>query len=405
MLAFWAALLIPAFGPHNGVAPYTPPDLNYWGQRLLLVWSHWDGEWFLHIAQNGYLRNVPSSPFFPLFPLLIRLVGLTLGGNYLLAGVIVGTLTGVSAFVLMYELVKFEYGEGLAQRATLYLAAFPASFFLTAIYSEALFLALALGAFLAARRYSNWYVAGLMVALASITRNLGILMLIPLGWEWLRQHRGNFLREEETPATGKSSLLHRLTHWKIDIQWEKLQPVATLAFVIFPMGAVSGWLAFNWLMLGDPLSFMHVQDLPFWNRHSALPTGTLAKAFSLMFNPNDRVASNPPGFSENQNWINLVCWVFAAVLFIGGCVMSWQKKMAFSYILFFAITLILPLFSPSGNQPLMSFPRFTLVIFPAFMVLAKAGQRWKFVHYAYLVNALMLLALLFARFVNWYWVA
>lgn len=50
-----------------------PPDSNYW--------AHWDGAWYSEIALYGYDYRAPmSTPFFPLFPMLLR-VGTALGGG------------------------------------------------------------------------------------------------------------------------------------------------------------------------------------------------------------------------------------------------------------------------------------------------------------------------------------
>src|SRR5262249_2545280 len=70
----------------------------------------------------------------------------------------------------------------VARRTLLYLVAFPTSLFLAAAYTESLFLLLSIGAFLALRRH-RWLLAGLLVAVATLTRQVGILLLVPLAVE------------------------------------------------------------------------------------------------------------------------------------------------------------------------------------------------------------------------------
>src|SRR5918994_349489 len=53
-------------------------------------WAHWDGRWFAHIAVNGY-DTVPSTAFFPAYPLLVR-GGMELGLGIAVAGVVISTL-------------------------------------------------------------------------------------------------------------------------------------------------------------------------------------------------------------------------------------------------------------------------------------------------------------------------
>jgi len=65
---------------------------------------------------------------------------------------------------------------------------------------------------------------------------------------------------------------------------------------------------------------------------------------------------------------------------------------------------LFPLFSATPRNPLLSMPRFELVLFPAFIVLALVARRdWLF--YLVVVTSLMLQALYLIRFANWFWVA
>ena len=87
--------------------------------------------------------------FFPLYPLLVGGVGRFLAGHYLLAGVLVSLAASRGAFVLLYRLALPRLGADGARRAVLYLALFPTALFLGAVYSESLFLLLALATFAA----------------------------------------------------------------------------------------------------------------------------------------------------------------------------------------------------------------------------------------------------------------
>jgi hypothetical protein len=390
VLAFLAGILMPGLG-RGGTAPYTPANLGPLDERLLGVWSHWDGEWFLYVAQVGYRPGEYTSPFFPLYPVLVRAMA-TILGNYLLAGVLLSAILSLAVFVLMYLLVSHEVGESTGRRAALYLAIFPTSFFLAACYSESLFLALSLGAFLAARRYSNWWLAGLLVGLAALTRNLGILLLLPLGWEWLVQHRRSLV----APGPGKG--------WRIKLDWPGLQPLPTLAFILLPLAFIGSWLTFNAIALSDPINFMSVQNNPVWNRRSSLPWQTVAQAFDLFIS---KLSSLPAGtvYREDPNLLDLVFWLFLAVTFPVVAYQVWKKRLPLAYLIYFGMAWLLPLFSPAAKEPLLSYPRFALLVFPAFIGLAILGERWRFLHYIYLLGAALLLGLLFARFANWYWVA
>jgi Gpi18-like mannosyltransferase len=125
----------------------------------------------------------------PLYPLLIRGLGTLFGGNNLAAALLISSMASFVAFYLLYQLTQELTGStSIAQVLVIALAVFPVSFFLMAGYTEALFLALAIGSYLSTRR-GCWLAAGILAALATLTRLQGILLLVPLGLELLRTER------------------------------------------------------------------------------------------------------------------------------------------------------------------------------------------------------------------------
>lgn len=401
LLAFFAGILFPAIA-RNGTAPYTLPPLNRWGERLLGVWSHWDGEWYLRIAQNGYQSNDSTSAFFPIFPIVVKAVGFLLGENYLLAGVLVSSIATLVVFILLYELVKRDFNRNIASRTTLYLAVFPTAFFLLAIYSEALFLALVLAAFLVARHYRNWWLAALLVALATLTRSWGIALVVPFAWEWWQQQPNLVLHFRRQLPTTRSRQATRGVTVRVEAR-PALKSGMTL--LIAPILALAAWFLFNGLALGDPFNFIKIQSEYPWNRHTAWPWEAIWKGATLFF-----ASRGPDGFlpsapREDPNLIDFPFFLFFALLFLIACWQTWRKQLPTAYLLYFGLGLLFPLLSPTPKQPLLSFPRFGLILFPAFILLAQWGVRWCWLHYLYLYVALLLLSLFFGRFANWYWVA
>ena len=102
-----------------------------------------------------------AAAFYPLYPLTLAGVGRVFGGHYVAAGIVVSLAAALAAFVLLYRLAETRLGADGARRAVLYLAVFPMALFLGAVYTESLFLALAIGAFLLAER-GRWVGAGLV---------------------------------------------------------------------------------------------------------------------------------------------------------------------------------------------------------------------------------------------------
>lgn len=157
----------------------------------------WDGAFYHDIARAGYGSLEPEAlRFFPLYPMLGRLVAPLVGGREDVALVLVANIAAIVAAVLLRRLVLFERDDlALADRAAWLLLLVPPAFVLSFAYSEALFLAFAIGAMLALRRGQWWVVAGLTV-LAAATRPVGLVLVVPMFVEWWQ--RGRPLR----PAVG-----------------------------------------------------------------------------------------------------------------------------------------------------------------------------------------------------------
>jgi len=157
-----------------------PPDSPLAG--LVEPWHRFDTGWYIKNAITGYQADY-GIVFPPLYPLLIRLVAVFCAGNYVLAALLVSNTACLVAFILLYNIILREFNDDaqLAQRTLILLTTFPTAFFMLSGYAEALFLALILGAWLAALE-RRWWLAGLLALLATLTRVQGIVMLFPLGW-------------------------------------------------------------------------------------------------------------------------------------------------------------------------------------------------------------------------------
>ncbi len=143
----------------------------------LLIWAHWDGVWYLLLALQGYPTHVDIlHAFFPAFPALIHAVGGVLGGNYLLAGVLINRLLLFPVVAIFTQLVREEWGDQAAESAPVFFLLVPAAVFFLAIYTETLFLLACLACFWALRQ-QRWLLAGLCCALATSTRLPGMVLV------------------------------------------------------------------------------------------------------------------------------------------------------------------------------------------------------------------------------------
>jgi hypothetical protein len=160
----------------------------------------WDSEFYISIAAVGYddpsVRTMDpgdgTAPislnyaFMPLYPTLMRVLGLPLGAlglnpiaTAVVAGVVISLLSALAAMIALFSIARHHLGDCAGIRAATYLVVFPSGFFLAQVYTEALFLALAVGALALLTERRLLPAAGLAV-LAVWTRPIGIALVIPL---------------------------------------------------------------------------------------------------------------------------------------------------------------------------------------------------------------------------------
>lgn len=165
----------------------------------LEIWARWDAlGHFFPIAERGYDADPDGTAFFPLYPLLLRVIS-ALGPSLVISGLIISTVACTVAFAYLYRLAEHDLGAGAGRRAVLYLALFPTAVFLVAPYSESVFLAGAIAAFYYARR-GDWQHTGVPAAVAMGARLAGLFLLFGLACEFLRQRQ--FTKQRLVSAGG-----------------------------------------------------------------------------------------------------------------------------------------------------------------------------------------------------------
>jgi hypothetical protein len=154
----------------------------------LAPWQRFDALWYTHIAAHGYRGDDVSTLYFPLYPLLVRCAAAVLGGNGMLAGLVVSWLCFTALLALLYRLVADEHGETKARTTLILLCAFPTASLLLGVYTESLYLALVVACFLAVRR-GRYGLAAVLALLAGFTRLQGIALAAPLAFQAMRDWR------------------------------------------------------------------------------------------------------------------------------------------------------------------------------------------------------------------------
>jgi hypothetical protein len=342
---------------HPNAARWDSPSIHDLGYAAD-IWARWDSVFFVRIAEHGY--DNASAAFYPLYPALVWAVGHVFFGHYVLAGTVVSLASAFGAFVLLHRIAEQRLGAAGAQRAVLYLAVFPMALFLQAVYSESLFLLLALGAFVLAER-GRFGAAGLATGLAILTRVAGVALL---------------------PALALLAWRHR----------ERLRAFAGLALAL-PVAALYPLLL--WRELGDPWAFAHAQDR--WHRHLS-PAGPLGGIWDALTKWVPAGAGRHHAIAVNAEGLAFL------VLFVALAVVVWRRFGA-PYGLFTVLSVAIPLSFPSERWPLLSLPRFGLVIFPFFLALAALASGRPRVHTAIVACSAIFLGIAVVQWALWQWVA
>jgi hypothetical protein len=329
-------------------SPTTCPDVCHPSANPLLdAATRWDAGAYVAIAHEGYGVVPANNAYFPLYPLLIRLVAAPLGGSddaYLVAGVVISNLALLVALIYLVRLVAMDHELEAGSRAALYLLVFPTSVFLSVVYAESLLIALSVGAAYHGRR-GEWLPASALAFLAALTKPIiGAAVAVPIAIE----------------AYQRSGLR------------------AAVAAATPPVVALVGWLVVLWRVTGDPRAVLTAQA-----NFGAGPSIPF-QAFADLFDP------HVYGFPF---------LVLGLTLFIGALVLLSWRFLRPSLAAYATVVFLISIATGS----LTSSPRYYLAVFPAFIVLAVVARGW--LDRAYVALGATIGAMFIAMYALWYWVA
>jgi Mannosyltransferase (PIG-V) len=318
-----------------------------------------------------------------------------------LAGVLISVLAFALALYGIHRLTTLELGpaSGDAARLAVTATAFaPMAFFFSAVYSESLYLALSVGLFWSARQ-GRWALVGVLGALAAGTRSAGIVLLVPAVMIYLYGPREDRPPDRAPRDAGRLARLVPRYRVGAEALWLTLIPAAVGLFALAL--ALGG---------GDPLAPFHAQEI--WGRHFAGPflavwdglqAGFEGARQLLSFQRHHLYFPQAPGSPTVAAAHNLILLAFlaAAIPMLLGVL----RRLPLAYGAYVLAALAMPLSYPVTAQPLMSLPRFEVVLFP----LAIAAGAWLAEHPRARAPALGLSAALMvaflAQFATWHWVA
>ncbi|KAJ1935028.1 ER membrane glycoprotein subunit of the GPI transamidase complex-like protein, partial [Kickxella alabastrina] len=200
---------------------------------LAQVVVRWDAFYFVHIADSGYVYEQEHA-FFPLLPLLMRLLARTvlaplaaLAGRQLaliVAGVAISNVSFVLAAGTIYRLgCATLRSERLAYIAALLYTVAPSNMFMTAVYTESLFAWLVFSALLLISR-RKYLLASLCLAASSLCRSNGVMYSGFIVWDLIVRSDA---RDGSASSSGRRALL-----WQA-LKATVLVAISALGFIAF----------------------------------------------------------------------------------------------------------------------------------------------------------------------------
>ena len=166
-----------------------------WKAALLGVWLRWDVVHYIRIVEQGYEYDY-LSVFFPLFPLLGRAASRLPGIDSLSGLMLVSNLCLVLLAALLYEIAVELDCRMTAQQTVISLFIYPMAIFLFAPYTESLALFLIILTYLAAHRRKWWLSIPASIA-AGLSRGTVLPLTSLLLWD-LWQNRKSLSRLDWT---------------------------------------------------------------------------------------------------------------------------------------------------------------------------------------------------------------
>jgi hypothetical protein len=299
---------------------------------VLTMFNRWDAPHYVDIAQNWYVNTGDPANFivfFPLYPVLIRLI--TLSPSYInISALIIANACSLIAFYYLYKLAKLEFNSAVAVKAVLFMSIFPIAYFLSAPYTEGLFFALVIASVYYAR-VSRWEIAGTLSMLAALSRLAGLLLMPVLLVEYF--HQKNWKPQSIDPK----------------IVWTTL---ALVGFLIY--------LGINLQVTGDPFKFMEIEKTHWFNTLD--PITGLKYAYSW---------ATTRTYPDNLS-IGIAPLIFAVYGLLMFGLAVW-KRFRPVYLVYMFLTWGLAV----STSWWISVPRYIMAMFPMFILLgALTRNKW-----------------------------
>lgn len=355
LFIIWLIIIfgLSTFFTQDLLLPFAP---SYAGSEILAANSPWktlarlsgfDGIHYYHIIEQGYQNIAGVQAFFPLYPLLIKLLASIIP----LSPIVIGVSISIICFYLFlrwsFNDLRQDYSAKIAWWWVWIWLSFPSSFFLFCFYTESLFLLLL---WLAFRAYQRRHFGKLLLfgGLLSATRLVGAVAITAIALDFLYQ-------------SWQQKTYRQLVFWR-----------QLLIIAVSNWGLVAYGLYLQ-ITFGDPLLFVHVQSVHFSGRQTdkLITIPQVIYRYGKMF-----FANIPLSWKTYALTQEFIFSLLALALLIIIAIKAWrEKKMPLPLVwwLFSVGAFVLPTLTGS----FASMPRYLLacICLPAFLAIIFAQKK------------------------------
>jgi Gpi18-like mannosyltransferase len=305
---------------------------------LLAPWYSWDVRYYVEVVRNGYRPGSPTANFHPLYPWISALLAVVIR-EPLVSLLLVSSIAGLLLTIGFYRLARLDCNEQQAWHATALLLCWPASVALFLPYTEALFLLLSVYCLFAARHQRFW-LAVFCGALATLTRQQGLFLVLPLAWEiW--------------EASGR--------RWSTTLR----QSISLL----FMPAAYALWVVYRGVVINDVHpDFSSIQN--FLHTVMISPTSYEITEKHAFLPPWLTIWNGLGAFWRNQVSPYAFIDLLLSAGFIALLVLSWRYLRTSDRLYCLAIVLVSLSFYAADENPFLAMPRHMVLAFPVFIALA-----------------------------------
>lgn len=345
LIAHFAQFLIPKFKTSFvGIEVLTGSNLPSF------VWSfaNFDGAHYISISRSLYKQDFTQA-FFPLYPLTIKFFSNLFAANPVLVALIISNISFLLGLIIFFKLVSNLFSQEIALWSCVFLITFPTSFYFGAAYSEGIFFLMVISSFYLFEK-GRLFEASILGLFASATRLVGIFL---------------------APSLIKN------------IRLKALSPA-----IIVPIGLVA-YMIYLKIEFNDPLYFLKAQKI-FGQARSTNEIILLPQVFWRYI----KILATTSNLPFLNALFEFLSTIFAIVVLILA-----TKKVKIQWLIFSYLAIL----TPTLTGTLTSMPRYILVGFPIYIMLAHIKS--DLIKSIIIVIFIMLLSIATILFTRGYWVA